>query len=102
MLFRGKENKSEKSAPRYKTHRQGNPAACGWAAGKSLLGPATARTLTAVPQIVIGLVEPVFARGIEDIQVHGIFQRPGFVGHVWRDAQHFAGADDDLLAIAGN
>src|ERR1700674_564036 len=57
------------------------------------------RTLATVSQIVVGLVQPVFARGIEDVEVHGIFERPGLVRHVRRDAQHFAGANDDLLAI---
>ena len=30
-------------------------------------------TLATVSQIVVGLVQPVFARGIEDVEVHGIF-----------------------------
>src|SRR5437016_12465920 len=59
------------------------------------------RTLTTMSQIVVGLVQPVFARRIEDVQVHGVFERPGLVGHVRRDAQHFAGAHHRLLAIAG-
>src|SRR6202158_4368197 len=62
-------------------------------------GPASAWTLATVPQIVVGLVQPVFARGIEDVEVHGIFQRPGLVWHARRDAQHFAGVNDDLLSI---
>src|SRR6267378_3263783 len=58
-------------------------------------------TLTAVPQVVVRLVQPVFARGIEYVEVDGIFERPGFMRQVRWDAQHFAGVNDDLLAIDG-
>src|SRR6267378_168168 len=58
-------------------------------------------TLATVSQIVVGLVQPVLARGIEDVEVHRIFESPGLVRHVRRYAQHFAGANDDLLAIDG-
>ena len=57
--------------------------------------------LATVAEVVVGLVEPVFARGVEDVQVHGIFEGPGFVGHVRGNAQDFAGVDDDILAING-
>src|SRR5256885_7987345 len=52
-------------------------------------------------QIVVGLVQPVLARRIEDVQVHGVFERPGLVGHVRGDAQHFAGTHHQLLAVDG-
>src|SRR5260370_41677678 len=48
---------------------------------------APGRSLAPVTQIVVGLVQPVFARGIEDIKIDGIFQRPGLVRQVRRDAQ---------------
>jgi hypothetical protein len=57
--------------------------------------------LTAVAEVVVGFVEPVFAGGIEDVEVDGVFDGPGFVGEVGRDAENFAGADDDFAAING-
>src|SRR5882757_5962780 len=34
--------------------------------------------LAAVAEVVVGFVEPVFARGIEDVEVDGVFDCPGF------------------------
>src|SRR6202035_4949561 len=48
--------------------------------------------LTAVPQVVVGFVEPILTRRVENIQVDGVFLGPGFVRHIWRNAQHFSGA----------
>src|SRR5882762_2504479 len=58
-------------------------------------------TLTAVAEVVVGFVEPVFARRVEDVEVDGVFDCPGFVGHVRGDAQDFSGAHDDFFAIDG-
>jgi hypothetical protein len=66
-----------------------------------LAGPTAGRTLTTVAEVVVGFVEPVFAGGIEDVEINGVFDGPGFVGQVGRDAQDFAGADDDFAAIDG-
>src|SRR5438477_7546397 len=57
--------------------------------------------LAAVAEIVVGLVEPVFAGRRENVQVEGVFESPGLVGHVGGDAQNFAGADNNFLAING-
>src|SRR6266404_8024308 len=62
---------------------------------------AAVRALTTVAEVVVGFVEPVFAGGIEDVEVDGIFDGPGFVGQVRRDAEDFAGADDDFAANNG-
>ena len=43
-------------------------------------------------EVVVGLVEPVFAWGVEDVEVDGVFEGPGFVGHMRGDAQNFSGA----------
>src|SRR5258708_27714046 len=57
------------------------------------------RLLTAVAQIAIRLVQPVFSRRIEDVQVQCVFELPGFVRHVGRNAEHFPGTHDDLFSI---
>ena len=49
--------------------------------------------LPAMAEVIVGFVQPVFTRGIEDVEVHGVFQGPGFMRHIWRNAQDFAGAD---------
>src|SRR5712692_6187010 len=58
-------------------------------------------SLAAVAQVVVGFVEPVFARRIENVEVHSVFEGPGFVGHVRGDTQDFAGANDDFFAVNG-
>src|SRR5438445_13258558 len=57
--------------------------------------------LATVAEIVVGLVEPVLARRSEDVEIERVFKSPGFVGHVRRDAQNFAGANDNLLGVDG-
>jgi len=52
-------------------------------------------------EIVIGFVQPVLAGRIKNVKINGVFQRPGFVRHVRRDAEHFARPDDDFLAVNG-
>src|SRR5882724_1166386 len=54
-----------------------------------------------VAQIVVGFVQPIFPRWIEDVEVDGVFEGPGFVGHVRRDAQDFACAYDDFFSVDG-
>ena len=66
-----------------------------------MVAGAAVRALTTVAEVVVGFVEPVFAGGIKDVEVDGIFDGPGFVGQVRRDAEDFAGADDDFAAING-
>jgi hypothetical protein len=48
---------------------------------------------------LVGLVDPIGAGRIENIEVNRVFERLGFVRHVGGDAEHFAGVDDDFLAI---
>ncbi len=50
-------------------------------------------------QILVGFVDPVGARRIENVEVHRIFERFGLVRHVRRDAENFSGMHDNLLAI---
>ena len=56
-------------------------------------------SLTAVAQIGVGLVEPVFPRRIENIEVDGIFEGPGFVRNVRGNAEDLTGVHHDLLAV---
>src|ERR1700737_2606967 len=55
----------------------------------------------AVPQVVVGLVQPVFARGVEDVQVDGVLESPGLVWHVRWYAQYLTGAYHDFFPING-
>ena len=58
----------------------------------------TARANTLLlPQVGVGLVEPVRARRVEDVHIEGVLQRMGLVRHVARQVQHLARAHDDLL-----
>ncbi len=50
-------------------------------------------------QILVGLVDPIGAGRIEDVEVDGIFERLGFVRHVRGDAQNLAGVDHDFVAV---
>ena len=60
-----------------------------------------ASVLTPVPEVIVGLVQPVFPRWVENIQIDGVFFGPGFVRHVGRNAQHFSSADQNFLAVDG-
>jgi len=51
------------------------------------------------PEILIGLVDPVSAGRIEDVEVDSVFEGFGFVRHVRRDAERLAGVDHDFLAV---
>ncbi len=53
----------------------------------------------AAAQVFVGLLDPVFARRIEDIEIDGVFQGLGLVRHVARDEQDLAGFDNDDLAV---
>ena len=44
-------------------------------------------------KILVGFVDPIGARGIEHIEVDGVFKRLSLVRHVGWDAEHFAGVD---------
>src|SRR5437899_2882169 len=44
---------------------------------------------------------PLLPRRIENVEVYGIFEGPGFVRHGRGDAQDFAGAHHDLFAVDG-
>lgn len=61
--------------------------------GKVVLAP--------VAEVVVGFVQPIFAGRIEDIEIHGVFESPGFVRHVRGDAQDFAGVYDDFFSVDG-
>src|ERR1700749_2259025 len=55
--------------------------------------------LAAVAKVVVGLIQPIGPWRIEDVEIDGFFERPRFVRHVGRDAQNFAGANDDFLSV---
>src|SRR5271156_4372375 len=55
--------------------------------------------LWVVAEIVVGFVDPVFAAGGEEINVHGVFQGLGFVRNVGRDQKDFAGMHHGGFAI---
>jgi hypothetical protein len=55
--------------------------------------------LPPVAKIVVGLVQPVFPRRVEDIEIDSVFERPGFVRHVRWDAEDFPGVHDDFFAV---
>lgn len=38
--------------------------------------------LAAMAQVVVSLGEPIFPRGVKDVQVESVFDGPGFVRHV--------------------
>src|SRR5271155_4953282 len=59
----------------------------------------TSANLLSTTQILIGLVDPVGARGIEYVEVYRILDGFGFVRHMWRNRQHLAGIDYDFFAI---
>ena len=52
-------------------------------------------------EVVVGLIKPVFAGRVEDVEIDSVFEGPGFVRHVGRDTQDLPCADDDLLAVNG-
>jgi len=54
-----------------------------------------------VAEIGVGFVEPVFAGRGEDVEVESVLEGPCFVRHVGGDAENFAGADHDFLAVDG-
>jgi len=50
-------------------------------------------------KIIVGFVDPVGPRGMEDVQVHGVLERLSFVRHMRRDRQHLARVHDDFLSV---
>jgi hypothetical protein len=52
-----------------------------------------------LPEVGVGLVEPVLARRIEDVDVECILERFRLVVDVGRNGEHLAGADDDDLGF---
>ena len=56
-------------------------------------------TLLFSTQVLVGLVDPVGAGRMENVEIDGIFQGLSFVRHVWRDGQHFAGIHDKNLSV---
>jgi len=51
------------------------------------------------PQVLVSLVDPIGAGGIEDVEVDSVFHGLGFVWHVRRDAESLAGVHNDFAAI---
>jgi len=51
------------------------------------------------PEILVGLINPVGAGWTEYVEVDGVDDGLGFVRHVGRDAEYFAGVDHDLFAV---
>src|SRR5271168_545586 len=52
-----------------------------------------------MPQVIIGLVQPVFPRRVEDVQINRVFHRPGFMRHVRWNAEHFPCSHHNLFAV---
>ena len=50
-------------------------------------------------RVGIVAVDPILARRIEDVEVHGVFESEGFVRNVGRDAEDLAGVDGDFVAF---
>jgi hypothetical protein len=50
-------------------------------------------------QIVVCLVDPIGAWGIEHVEVDRVYKGFGFVGHVARDGEDFARVDHDFFAV---
>jgi len=50
-------------------------------------------------KIGVGLGEPVGARRIENVELDGVFEGPGFVRHIRRDAETIARGELDLAAV---
>src|SRR5215467_3543449 len=59
------------------------------------------RRSATVAEVVVGLIKPVLAWRVEDVEIDSVFEGPGFVRHVGRDTQDLPCADDDLLAVDG-
>src|ERR1019366_4382058 len=57
------------------------------------------RRLFLASQVLVGFVDPIGAGRIENVEVHRVFERLGLVRHVGGDAEHFAGVDDNFLAV---
>ena len=52
-----------------------------------------------LPEVGVVAVDPILTRGIEDVEVDGVFEGEGFVGYVGWDAEDFAGVDDDFFVF---
>src|SRR5882762_278881 len=52
-----------------------------------------------LPQVGVGLFQPVLARRTEDVDIEGILQRVGLVGQIARQMQHLSSAHHDLFAL---
>jgi len=63
--------------------------------------PSTFIGADAGSQVGVVAVDPVLARGIEDVEIDGIFEGEGFVRNVGRNAEDFAGVDGDFFTFQG-
>src|ERR1700731_3493567 len=57
------------------------------------------RKLFRASQVLIGLIDPIGAGRIEDIEVDSIFDSLGFMRHVGGNAEDLARVNDDFLAV---
>ena len=55
--------------------------------------------LLRTPQILVAFIDPIGAGRGEDIEIDCVFNRLGLMGHVGRNAEHFAGMHDDLFSV---
>src|SRR5580693_4458496 len=55
--------------------------------------------LRVVAKVVVCFVDPIFAAGREEVNVHGVFQGFGFVWNVGGNQEHFAGVDYRGFAV---
>jgi hypothetical protein len=59
----------------------------------------TKNRLFVAAQVLVGLIDPVGAWRIENIQVNRILKRFSLVRHVGRDAKNFSRVDNNFLAV---
>jgi hypothetical protein len=57
------------------------------------------RRLSLSSQVLIGSIDPIGARRIENVEIHGVFERLGLVRHIRGNAENFSGVDHNLLAV---
>src|SRR5229473_4607858 len=74
-------------------------AACKSASPINMIRHANAEPYTHLPQISVGLIDPVGAGRVEDIEIDGIREGLGPVWHVGRDRQDLAGIHHNHFAV---
>src|SRR6516165_3140229 len=98
--MQGSERQNESACPRRRRQNEGARVPRGGDGGSWVDGTAHATLTTGLPaKILVGLVYPVPARRIENVQIYGILQRFSLVGHVGRNAEHLARVHHYFLVV---